>query len=42
MKIKITIYKNGFQLDDGIFRPINDENNKIFLAELEKDLFRKN
>ena len=35
-KIKITIYKNGFQLDDGAFRPLTDEKNKQFMAEIEK------
>ena len=35
-KIKITIYKNGFQLDDGEFRPLNDDKNKAFMADIEK------
>lgn len=35
-KIKLTVWKNGFQIDDGPFRSVNDEENKKFMAEVEK------
>lgn len=35
-KIKLTVYKNGFQVDDGPFRDVNEPNNKKFMAEVEK------
>jgi UBX domain-containing protein 1 len=36
-KIKLTAWKNGFQIDDGEFRSIeSDENNKKFMDEVNK------
>lgn len=35
-KIKLTVYKNGFQIDDGKFRDIVDPVNKKFMDEVEK------
>ena len=33
---KITLYRNGFTIDDGEFRAYNDPANKKFMAELNK------
>lgn len=35
-KIKLTVYKNGFQMDDGVFRDISVPENKKFMDEVEK------
>jgi UBX domain-containing protein 1 len=35
-KIKITLYKNGFCVDDGPFRPLGDQKNKEFMTDIEK------
>lgn len=35
-KIKLTVYKNGFQIDDGEFRDISVPENKKFMDEVEK------
>ena len=35
-KIKLTVYKNGFQIDDGLFRDSKVPENKKFLDEVEK------
>jgi UBX domain-containing protein 1 len=35
-KIKLTVYKNGFQIDDGLFRDISIPENKQFMDEVEK------
>ena len=35
-KMKLTVYKNGFVIDDGEFRPITDEKNKKFMEEVTK------
>ena len=35
-KIKLTAWKNGFQIDDGEFRSLDDENNKKFMDEVNK------
>lgn len=34
--IKLTVWKNGFQVDDGEFRDLNDEENKQFMSEVDK------
>lgn len=36
-KIKLTVWKNGFQIDDGEFRDLSDPKNKKFMAEVEKN-----
>ena len=33
---KVTLYRNGFTVDDGQFRDYNDPANKKFMAELNK------
>lgn len=33
---KITLYQNGFQVDDGPFRDYNEPESKKFMAELNK------
>ncbi len=33
---KVTLYRNGFTVDDGAFRDYNDPANKKFMAELNK------
>lgn len=33
---KITLYRNGFTIDNGPFRDYNDPKNKKFMAELNK------
>lgn len=35
-KIKLTVYKNGFQIDDGLFRDVSIPENKKFMDEVEK------
>ena len=35
-KLKLIIYKNGFILDNGEFRNINEPHNKKFMQEIEK------
>ena len=35
-KIKLTVYKNGFTVDDGPFRDISVKENKKFMDEVEK------
>ena len=35
-KIKLTVYKNGFIIDDGEFRKKDDPANKKFMEEVEK------
>ena len=35
-KIKLTVYKNGFQIDDGQFRDVKEPVNKKFMDEVEK------
>lgn len=35
-KIKLTVYKNGFTIDDGTFRNKADPDNKKFMEEVEK------
>jgi UBX domain-containing protein 1 len=35
-KMKLTVYKNGFQIDDGVFRDISVPENKKFMDEIEK------
>lgn len=32
--IKVTIYSNGFSLNDGPFRDYSEEKNKVFIQEL--------
>lgn len=33
---KITLYQNGFRVNDDDFRPYSDESSKQFMAELNK------
>jgi hypothetical protein len=33
------MYSNGFKVDDGEFRPYDDEGNKKFMAELKEGYF---
>lgn len=40
-KIKLTVWRNGFQIDDGEFRPLDREENKQFMAEVEKGYIPK-
>ena len=35
-KIKLTVWKNGFQIDDGEFRDLSVPDNKKFMDEVEK------
>ncbi len=35
-KIKLTVYKNGFTIDNGPFRDLQDPANKKFMSEVEK------
>lgn len=35
-KLKLTVYKNGFIIDDGPFRPITEPINQKFMAEIKK------
>lgn len=35
-KIKLTVYKNGFKIDDGTFRPSTDPANQKFMDEVNK------
>lgn len=35
-KIQLTVYKNGFKIDDGQFRDIKEQENKKFMEEIEK------
>jgi UBX domain-containing protein 1 len=35
-KIKLTVWKNGFQIDDGLFRDASIPENKKFMEEVEK------
>ncbi len=35
-KIKLTVYKNGFKIDDGLFRDSSIPENKKFMDEVEK------
>ena len=35
-KLKLTVYKNGFIIDDGEFRPKDEPANKKFMEEVEK------
>jgi UBX domain-containing protein 1 len=35
-KIKLTVWKNGFQIDDGLFRDVSIPENKKFMDEVEK------
>ena len=35
-RIKLTAYKNGFQIDDGEFRPLTDQKNQKFMDEVNK------
>jgi hypothetical protein len=37
-KIKLTIYRNGFCIDDGAFRDLSLPENKKFMSEIEKNL----
>jgi len=34
--LKITLYSNGFVIDDGVFRPYDSEENKQFMKELNE------
>ncbi len=34
--LDITLYKNGFQVGDGEFRPVGEAKNDVFLAALKK------
>lgn len=40
-KIKLTVWKNGFQIDDGEFRSIEDPKNKTFMDEVNKGYIPK-
>ena len=40
-KIKLTVYKNGFIIDDGEFRKKDDPKNKKFMDEVEKGYIPK-
>jgi UBX domain-containing protein 1 len=40
-KLKLTVWKNGFQVDDGEFRDINKPENKKFMDEVEKGYIPK-
>jgi len=35
-KLKLTVYKNGFRIEDGEFRNKNEPQNKKFMEEIEK------
>lgn len=35
-KITLKVYKNGFIVDDGEFRPLTNENNQKFMSEVKK------
>lgn len=35
-KIKLKIYKNGFIVDDGQFRPLTTPENQKFMSEVDK------
>lgn len=35
-ELKITLYSNGFTIDDGDFRAYDDEKNKQFMKELNE------
>ena len=37
-KITIKLYRNGFILDDGPFRPLSDPENKKFMDEIERKI----
>ena len=39
--VKITMFKNGFQVDGGEFRDYNTEENKLFISELNKGYIPK-
>ena len=40
-KIKLTVYKNGFIIDDGEFRKKDDPKNKKFMEDVEKGYIPK-
>jgi UBX domain-containing protein 1 len=40
-RIKLTVYKNGFCIDDGPFRDITEEKNKKFMDEVQKGFIPK-
>lgn len=35
-QIKLTVWKNGFQIDDGEFRGLDDPENQKFMEEVDK------
>ena len=37
-KIKLTVYRNGFIIDDGQFRDLNLPENKKFMSEVDKGI----
>jgi UBX domain-containing protein 1 len=37
-RIKLTLYRNGFAIDDGAFRDLNLPENKKFMSEIEKNI----
>lgn len=39
--IRVTFYRNGFQIEDGEFRSLDDDVNKKFLADMEKGFVPK-
>ena len=36
MEVKLTLYANGFTVDDGEFRDYNEPQNKEFMEEVKK------
>mgnify|MGYP000037036027 CR=1 FL=1 len=36
-RIKLTLYRNGFTIDDGPFRDLSLPENKKFMSEIEKN-----
>lgn len=36
-KLKLTVWKNGFQIDDGPFRDISEPENQKFMDEVNKN-----
>lgn len=40
-KLKLTAWKNGFQIDDGPFRDYSDSENQKFMDEVEKGYIPK-
>lgn len=35
-KIRLKVYKNGFIVEDGSFRPLTNQDNQKFMNEIEK------